>query len=297
MIRYITAKFLSAPDRHGRKKAGILLCVMCIVYNLLLYILKYIAGARSSTIAITADSFNNLADFGSCIVTLLGFALADKRADRRFPNGYGRIEYLSGIIISLTIIRLGIHTAVSSTAKIIAPEHTSFSVESIIILSVSIIIKGYMYLCNKRIGERIKSPSLKAMGVDSLSDCFATAAIIISLMIEKLSGLIIDGYTGAMVSLCILCAGVFIMKESIGPLIGKAPKDTVKLIERLAAQDDTITAVYGISVHNYGAHKSVITLYLITRAEPYKAASHLKDRIREVTGAEAFINTTIEEMP
>ena len=292
MIRYIEKKILGGADpAQGRKTAGVILSAAGIGFNILLFVLKAAAGKLSGSIAITADSFNNLADSGNCAMALLGFALAHRKPCRKYPFGCGRLEYLSGLLISAAVLILGIRMLISSVSKMIRPDDIKGSPHVILILVISIAVKGYMYLYNSRIGKRISSAGMKAAAVDSLSDCAATLAIIISLAIEGLTGVNIDGYAGAAVALCIIWAGVAAAEESVAPLMGKGIDEAAKeRIENITLRYREITAVYGIAIHDYGPQKKLLTMYVATDGAPEDTIRELKKEIEKELGHEAFIS-------
>lgn len=290
MTKYIIRRYLSGDAEGGRKTAGIILSLMGIGFNLLLFVLKSLAGTLSGSIAITADGFNNLADSGSCILALLGFKLGDMKPCRSYPFGYGRIEYLSGLLISAAILILGIRMMLSSVLKILHPEAVNGKPVVILILFISIAVKGYMYRYNKHIGSRISSAGMKAAALDSLSDCFATLAILLSIAIERLTGINIDGYAGVMVAMCIIYAGVISAKDSLRPLLGRASDDDTmaKLCDIICEHTD-ICMLSGITLHDYGPERKLATMYLRRSDNTDSLITTLSKRIRSELDIEAFI--------
>ena len=298
MIRYIQNKYLS-PGRDpgsGRKSAAILLGVAGTAFNIMLFILKATAGSISGSIAITADGFNNLADVGSCLLTLLGILLGNKKPAKKYPFGYGRFEYLSGLLISAAVIVLGIRMMISSVSKIIAPTDISGKPIVIVILTVSIAVKGYMYVYNSRIGKQIDSAGMTAAALDSLSDCAATLAIIISILIERFTGINIDGYAGALVAVCILWAGYISARESLHPLMGMGIDDeTISRIMMIASRHKCVTGVYDVAVHDYGPRRKILTVRVTATGNASLAAAQMKDEIMTELGFEAVICTEDKE--
>lgn len=240
---------------------GTLCSVTGIVLNLLLFAGKYLAGVLTGSIAITADAFNNLSDAGSSIITLLGFKIATKEPDPQHPYGHGRFEYISGFIIALIILLLGFELAKSAIGKILAPAPSEWSLVSIIILGVSILVKGYMALYNTRIGSTISSPAMKAVAADSLSDMAATAVVLICSLLEHFFGIQIDGLAGLAVSLFIFYNGVKAAKETIAPLLGTpADRETVSEISRIVLETPCVSGLHDLLVHDYGPGRKFISL-------------------------------------
>ena len=275
MTEFILKRCLK-DNKKGRIKAGIITAVLGVLFNILLSGLKWIAGSLSGSIAITADGFNNLADTGVCIMALLGIYLGLKTPDKKYPLGYGRLEYLSGLVISVAILFLGGSLMASSVEKIIHPAPIESSAAVIFILIASVIIKGYMYWYNSKIGKAIKSSGIKAASLDALCDSVATVAILAAIVIEQLTGFYADGYTGVMVALCILYAGIVSVKDSVRPLLGRG------IGKELNEKLKTITEPYKIekvALHDYGPSRKLLTMYLcsdISTDEITKLREHIK---------------------
>lgn len=264
MIHILSKIFIKDKENTNKYKQsmGILCSSFGIILNIILFIGKYIAGVLSASISITADAFNNLSDAGSSIITLIGFKFAGKKPDEKHPFGHGRIEYLSGLLISIIIIVVGIELAITSVNKIINPEPIDTSIISIIILVVSILIKLYMYLYNKKIGNKINSSGMKATSIDSITDAIATTAVLISTLISKFSGLNIDGWCGILVSLFILYSGIMSAKDTIGTIIGEAPdKEFIENIEKIVLSYDDISGIHDLIIHDYGMDRYIISLH------------------------------------
>lgn len=289
MTRYIIRKYLSDNSSKGRKHAGIFLGAVGIALDLLLFFVKHIAGLLSGSIAVTADAFNNLADAGAHIMALLAFPLGDRKPSKRFPFGYGRLEYLSGLVIAAAILFVGGEMLLSSLHKILHPEPVESSPTVFFILLFSIAVKGYMYHYNKHIGERIDSAGLKSVAMDSICDCFATFAIILSMLIQRATGLMIDGWAGLMVAGCILTAGIASAKESLAPLLGLAPKDDLlDILYTISENYPQITNISDIAVHDYGPNKKLLTMR-VSGAITAEILTNLKQTISEQLKMDAII--------
>ena len=187
MISLLAKKFIKnredVTSPAVRQAYGMLCGIVGIGFNVLLFALKLIAGTLSGSIAITADAFNNLSDAGASIVTLLGFKLAGQKPDPEHPFGHGRLEYISGLIVSMVILLMGIELAKSAVEKILHPEAVEFTLLTGGILLASILVKLYMYLYNRAVGKKIGSAAMEATAMDSLSDCAATAAVLAATLI------------------------------------------------------------------------------------------------------------------
>lgn len=245
-----------------RRKIGMLCSGYGIFLNILLFIGKYFAGVISSSIAITADAFNNLSDAGSSLISLIGFKFAGMKPDPKHPFGHGRIEYLSGLGISVAILVVAFELFRSSLDKILHPESVDTSYLAMGILVVSIIVKFYMFFYNKRIGTKIDSAGMKATAMDSISDTIATFVVLISMIVTKLTGVNIDGYTGILVALFIFYAGFTSAKDTLAPLLGTTPdKEFVDQINDIVMGYDKVHGIHDLVVHDYGPGRQFISLH------------------------------------
>lgn len=280
MTRFIVKHYLDG-SKSGRKRAGILLGIVGVILDLLLFAVKYLAGLLSGSVAVTADAFNNLGDAGAQFTALLGFILGDLKPSKSFPFGYGRLEYLSGLIIAAAILFVGVKMMASSVEKIISPIPVESSPTVILILLLSIAVKGYMYLYNRQIGKRIDSPVLRSVAVDSICDCFATAAIILSIIIQRMTGFPVDGWTGLMVAVCILYAGIIATKENLAPMLGlRIDEEALREVYELSEEIDGIHTISEIAVHDYGPGKKLLTMRIIGEPDKEKLKAMIRDRLR-----------------
>ncbi|MBP3451171.1 MAG: cation transporter [Agathobacter sp.] len=258
-----------APDKK-RSAYGKLCGTVGIVLNILLFIGKFVAGWISNSIAITADAFNNLSDAGSSLVTLIGFKLAEQKPDSDHPFGHGRMEYLSGLIVSAVILMMGFELVKDSIDKIIHPTGVDFSVVVLVILVASIIGKCYMALFNYKYGKRFESSTLKATAVDSLSDCISTTVVLIATVIGYYTDVQIDGFCGIAVGILIFVAGINAAKETLSPLLGEAPDpEFVNEIEEIVLNFDkeSVVGIHDLIVHDYGPGRRIISLHAEVPAE------------------------------
>lgn len=266
MIRLLSRIFIKnrndVNDPAVRRAYGVLCGATGIFLNLLLFAAKAVAGAITGSIAMTADAFNNLSDAGSSVISLLGFRLAAQKPHSDHPYGHGRYEYISGLIVSLAILMMGFDLAKSSLEKIFHPEAINFSWLAAAILAVSILVKLYMALYNRATGKKINSVSMAATATDSLSDMCATSVVLISLLVFHFTGVNIDAWAGTAVSLLILWAGYGAAKDTISPLLGKAPEpEFVRKITDIVESYPEVVGMHDLMVHDYGAGRVMISLH------------------------------------
>ena len=223
LSKLIIKNYKEFENPNVRLKYGILCGAVGILFNILLFTGKLIAGTLTGSIGITADAFNNLSDAGSSTTTLGGFRLSGTKADKEHPFGHGRFEYIAGLIVSMAILLMGFELGKTSIDKIIHPETVTFSYLAVAVLIVSILTKLYMFFYNRGIGKKIDSSAMRATAMDSFSDVAATSTVLLSMLIGKWTGLKIDGYSGLLVALFICYTGIRAAKETVSPLLGQSP--------------------------------------------------------------------------
>ena len=262
LIKLFVKDSKNTSDPAVRKRYGYLGAFTGIVLNILLFLGKLIAGILSGGISVIADAFNNLSDAGSSIMTFVGFKMAGMPADSEHPYGHGRMEYVSGIIISFIIMMMGFELGESSVEKIFSPEKSEFSILAVSVLGASLLVKLWMALFNTKLGRKIDSATMKAAAADSLSDCISTSVVIICMFIQLFSGFELDSYAGIIVALFILYTGFNTFKDSLTPLLGTKPKkELVEEIENTVMNYDGIVGVHDLMVHDYGVGRMVISLH------------------------------------
>jgi len=247
-----------------RKSYGMLCGAYGIFLNIVLFLIKLLAGLVSKSLAILADSMNNLSDAGASIVTVLGFKLSGKKPDKDHPFGHGRFEYITGLFVSFLILMMGIELLKSSVKSVINPTDVEGSVLSVTILAVSIAVKAYMYLFNHKISKKINSSSMEATAKDSLSDMISTFVVLISTVIYMLdiTDLPVDGIAGILVSAFILKNGIDSLRETIDPLLGQPPeKELVDEIEKTVMAHKVVNGIHDLVVHDYGPGRRMISLH------------------------------------
>lgn len=249
-------------DARVRRAYGMLCSLTGIGLNILLFLGKYLAGQLSGSIAMTADAFNNLSDAGSSVITLLGFRMAAKKPDPGHPFGHGRIEYLSGVAVSLIIVVVGVQLGLESINKIISPEPVDAGLLPMLVLVASICVKGYMFAYNRGIGRKINSPGMSATALDSLSDCIATGVVLISMLLARFADVNIDGWGGAAVAVFIIFSGFKAAKETLSPLLGNPPDpQLVRDITDIVMSHPEVLNVHDLIVHDYGPGRLMISLH------------------------------------
>lgn len=255
-------------DAEAHTVYGTLCGTAGILLNLFLFSIKLLAGWLSGSIAIVADAFNNLSDAGSSLVTLFGFRLAGQKPDMAHPYGHGRMEYLAGLIVSFLILLMGFELIVSSIKKILHPAETLYSPLIFGILLLSILVKLYMYRYNAVIGKKIRSEALKAAATDSISDVFSTAVVLLSSLIGCYTSLDPESYCGVIVGLFILYAGIQAAKDTISPLLGKAPDpELVEKIREIVLADEAVLGLHDLMVHDYGPGRLILSLHAEVSAD------------------------------
>ena len=299
MISLLARLFLKPEGRDEtalRKGYGILCGAVGIGLNILLFAGKFFAGTIAGSIAITADAFNNLSDAGSSFVTLLGFQLAGQKPDSDHPFGHGRIEYLSGLAVSMLIILMGFELAKSSLDKILHPAPVDSSWLVIAILCISICVKLYMAFYTRSLGKKLNAPAMLATAADSLSDSIATTAVLIATLVGRFSGLMIDGWCGILVAAFILWSGFNAAKDTVNPLLGTPPThEFVEQIKELVMAHPAIIGIHDLIVHDYGPGRVMISLHAEVSAsgnvlDLHDEIDNVESELREKLGCEAVIH-------
>ncbi len=258
-----------------REKVGKVAGLVGITTNLLLFLIKFLAGVFSHSLAIMADAVNNLTDSGSSVIMLVGFKLAGKPADEKHPFGHARMEYLSGVIVSFIVLFLGIQLGRSSVEKIITPEETSYGLWTILILIVSIGLKLWQCLFYRKAGKKIHSEALIATSGDSRNDAVTTAVVLLGALITRVWGWNLDGVLGLAVAAFILVSGVKLIMETGNPLLGVAPeKELVEDIYETILSYEGVIGIHDLAVHSYGVGRCFASVHCEVPAEEDILKSH-----------------------
>ena len=300
MIGLLAKRFIHDYQNVGapevRRAYGVLCGAVGIVINLLLFALKLLAGTLAGSVAITADAFNNLSDAGASIVTLLGFRLAGQKPDPEHPFGHGRLEYISGLIVSLVILLMGFELLRDAVGAILHPEAVECSALTVSILLISICAKCYMYCYNHGVGKKLNAAAMQATAADSLSDCAATTAVLLATLAGHFLHWQIDGWCGLVVSLLILWAGFQAAKDTLSPLLGQPPtEEFVQQIHDIVMANKSICGIHDLVVHDYGPGRVMISLHAEVPAHGDILALHdeidnVEKELHDRLGCEAVIH-------
>ncbi len=253
LVRRLVRGAQNTEDPAVREAYGRLAGIVGVVCNVLLFVGKFLLGTLTGSVAITADAVNNLSDASSSIVTLIGFRLAARPADDGHPFGHHRIEYLAGLAVAAMILLIGVELVKTSVGKIIHPANVECTAATILVLLASILVKLWLAHFNRTLGQKISSPALMATAADSRNDVITTAAVLLCAALSVATGLRLDGYVGLLVALFILWSGVSIAKDTIDPLLGAAPDES--LVQAIASEIrgyDGILGLHDLMVHDYG---------------------------------------------
>ncbi|MCD7811476.1 MAG: cation diffusion facilitator family transporter [Ruminococcus sp.] len=303
MTKFLVRTFIkdseNVTDLRVRGKYGTLSSIVGIICNILLFALKYTIGTLSNSISIVSDAFNNLSDGASCIVTLLGYKMAAKPADKNHPFGHGRMEYLVSLIIAAVILVMGLELLQDSFNKVLHPEDVKFSVAALIALIASIGVKLWMSVFNTQLGNKINSSAMLATAKDSRSDVFATAAAALALICSTVTDFPIDGIMGLLVSVLILKAGLEIIKDTVDELLGKpADPELIEKIRGIVCSDERIIGVHDMIIHSYGPGNIIGSCHAeVKSTEDFVAAHDLIDRIEHEIHKKLKIAMTIHMDP
>ena len=300
MITLLAKLFIKNNKDYGndqvRRKYGMLAGGLGIALNLFLFASKFAVGLLTNAISVTADAFNNLSDAGSSIITLIGFKLSGQKPDNEHPFGHGRIEYISGLFVSVIILIVAFELIKTSFNKIIHPEEVVVSAYTFIFLSISIIVKIYMFAYNMIYGKKISSSVMKATAFDSISDTAATFVVLICSILYSVFGLKIDAYAGIAVGLFIAYVGIKSLSETVSPLLGKTPDpELVKQIEEIVNESDCVIGIHDMIVHDYGPTRQFVSLHAEVPCDQDILYIHdcidiIEYKIKAKTGCEASIH-------
>jgi len=286
-------------DRDVRQAYGYLGGFVGIIANILLFAGKLSVGLLINSIAVMADAINNLSDAASSVITLVGFKVTNKPADREHPFGHGRIEYISAMIVSFLVILVGFEFIKSSIERVMNPEPVTFDMVTFALLSFSIIVKVWLSFFNRKIGRTIGSKAMEASAMDSLSDVITTSVVLLSLVLSIWIPYPIDGYIGIAVALFIMYSGFNLTKETLNPLLGDAPEPEFvnKIISKTLSYEG-ILGVHDIIVHNYGPNRGVVSLHAeIPASMDVMSAHELIDKAEQEISGELGIHLVMHMDP
>lgn len=258
-----------------RTKVGTLAGIVCIVLNVVLCFGKGVVGVLSGSVSIVADALNNLSDASSNIVSVLGFKLASRPADPEHPYGHGRFEYLSGLVVAVLVLTIGIELIKSSIEKIVNPAQVEFSLALVCVLLGSMAIKQWMVHLNRVLGERINSETLLATAQDSKNDVLATGAVLACAIFARVSGINLDAWAGLAVGAYIGWSGIDLIRDTVNPLLGQAPDpELVKHIRAKIMSYSGVLGTHDLMVHDYGPGRQFASAHVEMAAETNPLESH-----------------------
>ena len=262
LIKHFIKDYKEVEKVSVRTAYGVLASIVGIFCNVFLFAVKFVVGFILNSVSVTADAFNNLSDAGSSTISFVGVKMAEKPADRDHPFGHGRIEYIAALVVSFLVLEVGFTFLKDSIGKIRTPEALNFQTVSVAILIVSIAVKLWLGLFNRKLGERINSKVMMAVFTDSMGDVITTGATILSLIFFRLTGINIDGIVGVGVALVVMWAGVGIARDTLEPLIGEAiDPEVYKEIKSFVESYDGIEGTHDLLVHNYGPGRSMASIH------------------------------------
>lgn len=282
-----------------RTRYGVAAGIFGLVSNAVLFALKLAVGLIGGSITIVADAVNNLSDAGSSAVTLVGFKISSRPADKEHPFGHARFEYISGLIVSFVVLVIGVMLIKDSIGKIISPEDVSVSVYTYAVLAAAIALKIVQALLYVDFSKAINSLALKSAAADSRNDVIATIAVLVSTVVIDATGVNIDGYMGAAVSLFIIISGILLLKEAVNPILGEEPNpELVKQIRDKILSYDGVIGMHDLVIHNYGAANCFVIAHVEVPAKVDVMKSHdIIDNIEHDFKSEMGITLNIHMDP
>ncbi|MBQ8291205.1 MAG: cation transporter [Clostridia bacterium] len=262
LINAFIGKNADVSDAKVRSKYASLAGGVGILLNVLLFAGKLTLGILSASVAIIADAFNNISDAGSSLIALIGFRLASKPVDKEHPLGHGRMEYVSGFIVDMLIILVGFELFKSSLDKILSPTLPTVGNATLLLLSIAILVKVWLFFFYRKIGKTINAAAIKASATDSLTDCIATALVLISALVARFFQVAVDGYVGILVALFIAYTGIRAAKETIDLLLGSTPDPAfIKDIYEFTKNYPRIVGIHDVMVHDYGVGRQIVSFH------------------------------------
>ena len=305
MTNLLIKLFIKSPRDTAspavRRAYGTLVSTVGIILNLLRAAGKFTVGFLFGAISVQADAVNNLSDAGSQLISLVTFKLAAKPADRDHPFGHARIEYVASMIVSFLVLHIGWDLITESVKKILHPTETIFSWLSVAVLGVSVLVKLWLCVFNRKIAKKIDSSVMRATAADSLSDAGATFAVLVATLVFKFTGWDPDAYMGVLVALLILWAGIKILNDTKNSILGEKPsEETVAQIEAMVAEfrEQGAIGIHDLVVHNYGPGRVMASLHVEVDGDADIYASHdMADLIERRLAVECGIEATVHMDP
>lgn len=300
MLKQILIKnYKDVENPEVRNRYGVVSGAFGIVSNILLFSIKIIIGVIANSITIVADAFNNLSDSLSSFITVIGFKLSSRPADKEHPYGHARYEYITGTIVAFLVFAVGILFVKSSIEKIIHPEDINLGVITYITLIVAIIIKLWQMIVYLNFAKAIDSKTIKANAEDSRNDVITTAGVLLAMMFMHIFQINIDGYFGLAISIFIVYSAFKMIKETIDPLLGIVPnQEQIEKIKKEILKYEGVEGIHDLMIHNYGAGKDFITVHVEVSSDMNIVVAHdLADKIERHFMNELNLNLTVHIDP
>lgn len=262
LVKHFVKEYEKVEKVSVRTSYGVLASMVGIFCNVFLFLAKLVIGTFLHSVSVVADAFNNLSDAGSSIIGFIGVKMAEKPADEDHPFGHGRIEYIAALIVSFLVLQVGFTFFKDAVGKIREPQEIRFSLVSVLVLLMSVGVKLWLGMFNRKLGERIDSKVMLATAADSMGDVVTTLATVVSVIVFGITGVNIDGFVGLGVSLAVMWAGIGIAKDTLEPLLGQAvPKNVYEDITAFVEGYEGILGTHDLIVHNYGPGRSMASLH------------------------------------
>lgn len=296
LIKHFIPNYENTTDTDVREKYGVLSGIVGIICNVLLFIIKLVIGLIVNSIAIISDAFNNLTDSATSIITIIGAKLSNRPPDKEHPFGHGRYEYIASLLVAFLIFAVGWQLLGSSVNEIFNPQPVDINILAIVILSLSILIKVWMYSYNTYIGKIINSGLNIATAKDSLNDVIATSGVIIGTVIGLYVDLPIDGIIGLIISLLIMYTGFSTAKDTVNFLLGPSPDPEIpEKIEKMVAESKVVTNCHQLRIHDYGPGKQFASMHVdvpahISVEEAHSLIHQLEEKIKKELGIDIVIH-------
>jgi cation diffusion facilitator family transporter len=289
-------KLIYKNKKPSRKSVGYLSAFTGAICNVLLFITKFIIGVAVNSISITADAFNNLSDLGTNLASFIGFKYADMPADKKHPFGHGRYEYISTLLISVIILLFSYELLRSSSARVLNPQPVEFEMIAVVILIISIFVKLWMAMFNKKLNTLISSKNIDAVLLDSIADILATATVLLSFILSRYSNFPFDGIAGILVALFIGFNGINLIKDTVNSLIGSRPDDKLYTdIQNFILSFDKIVGAHDLRIHDYGPETKLCTVHVEMSAQHSFVFAHtlidsIENEIKDKYGIDLLIH-------
>lgn len=307
MIHFLIKRFVKDYDNVGdpsvRASYGILTGILGLLNNIFLFVLKLAVGLLINSIAVVSDAFNNLSDFGTSMIQIYGVKVSSKPPDDHHPNGHGRFEYISSLLVSFVILGVGLQLLRSSIDKIINPSQVKINTVSMILLLISVLVKVWMFIYNRKIGRMIDSVINRAAAMDSLNDVVATSLVVLGTFLGVYVDFPVDGILGLLITVLILYTGFMIAKDSANLLIGtNLSEDRLEEIRSMVLSAEVINGAHDLVVHDYGPGRIFASIHAEVSPEANLVEAHdqvdlIEKQIREKLGISIVIHMDpVEEL-